>query len=115
MPGYNRTLCLLLGICLAGACITARASAADPAQVIETVPTADLDLSSPAGKAVLHRRIVVAARNVCAWVDPGKWIDFEPFADCVRTAIHEASPQTAAVLAKARRTGVMVAGTTPGH
>jgi len=114
----NRTcasLRVVMPVCLVGAGLIGTAAATEPTYLTQTVPTADLDLAAPAGVAILHRRIAVAARNVCAWVDPGQGMDSDAFVACVTTTIREASAQTLAMLAKASKQRVMVAGTASAH
>jgi UrcA family protein len=47
------------------ALIKAAPALAEPAQNVSVVQTADLDLSTEAGRAALHHRLVVAAYDVC--------------------------------------------------
>jgi len=54
----------LLAVAIASICTSANAGSPDPSAQ-RTVRFADLDLSRPAGVAVLYQRIRVAAREVC--------------------------------------------------
>ena len=78
--------------------------------IAESVPTADLDLAAPSGAAALHRRVALAARNVCSWIDDARRIDYEPYATCVTTAIREATPQIRETVARATNSNKMLAG-----
>jgi UrcA family protein len=115
---FTRTrssLYLFTGFYLAAASLTGHAKAAGPVGVVETVQTGDLDLATPSGAATLHRRVALAARDVCAWVDASRRMEYDPFADCVTAAMRQATPQTMAVLAKAHDRQVMVTRMASAH
>jgi UrcA family protein len=62
----KKGLLIALGSALATAAVIKAAPAlAEPAQSVAMVHTADLDLSSTAGRAELDRRLVRAAYDVC--------------------------------------------------
>lgn len=62
----NKPLLIILGSALAtGALIKAVPAFAEPAQAISVVRTADLDLSTHAGRKALDHRLVIAAYQVC--------------------------------------------------
>ena len=72
----TRTVLGAIGTTLcAGVCLVAAAGPADAAPAASartaTVRYADLDLSRPAGRATLDRRIATAAQTVCATSDTG--------------------------------------------
>lgn len=57
---------IILGSALAtGAVIKAAPALAEPSQAVSVVRTADLDLSTSAGRAALDHRLVIAAAEVC--------------------------------------------------
>jgi len=116
MFGFERLpFYLSVGLCAAGTCSLGNAQAADPSNLVVSVRTADLDLAAPAGAATLRHRVALAARDVCAWADPAKRMDFDPYADCVSSAVRAASPQVRTLLANAGAGKVMLAGAAPGQ
>jgi UrcA family protein len=57
---------IMLGSALVtGAVIKAAPALAEPAQAVSVVRTADLDLSTQAGRAALDHRLIIAAGEVC--------------------------------------------------
>src|SRR5215469_13804493 len=79
----------LLAVALASICTIANAGNPDqPAQ--RTVRFADLDLSRPAGVAVLYQRIRVAAREVCPPFNQRDLVLRATSRSCVRDAIDHA-------------------------
>lgn len=63
-----------------------------------SVSYADLDLSRPAGRSVLERRISVAIDRVCpSDADPGELRDHQVARNCRKTAWVGANQQLAAV------------------
>ena len=83
--------------------------------MVVSVRTADLDLAAPAGASMLRHRVALAARDVCAWADPAKRMDFDPYADCVRSTVRAASPQVGTLLANAGAGKVVLAGRAAGQ
>jgi UrcA family protein len=62
----NKPLLIILGSALAtGAVIKAAPALAEPNQAVSIVRTADLDLSTDAGRKALDHRLVTAAFEVC--------------------------------------------------
>ena len=79
----------LLAVAMASICTIANAGS--PEQSTQrTVRFADLDLSRPAGIAVLYQRIRVAAREVCQTVDERDLMLLAASRSCVRDAIDHA-------------------------
>ncbi len=112
MFAYSRLLFTLsLGLCAAAACLPGAARAADSSELIATVNADDLDLTTSAGVAMLRHRVALAARNVCAWADPVKRMEYDAFADCVLAAARKAEPQTLAMVAQAGKPAELAATT----
>ena len=62
----NKPFLIVIGSALAtGAVIKAAPALAEPTQTISVVRTADLDLSTDAGRRALDHRLVTAAFEVC--------------------------------------------------
>ena len=79
----------LLAVAIASICTSANAGSPDPSAQ-RTVRFADLDLSRPAGVAVLYQRLRVAAREVCQTVDERDLMLLAASRSCVRDAIDHA-------------------------
>jgi len=75
----------LLAVAIASICTSANAGSPDQSAQ-RTVRFADLDLSRPAGVAVLYQRIRVAAREVCQTVDERDLMLLAASRSCVRDA-----------------------------
>jgi UrcA family protein len=68
-----------------------------------TVTSRDLDLSSPAGREALDRRVRAAARAVCRFPVPNGLIPFLYSKRCITGAVRDAAPQVAVAIEFARR------------
>ena len=79
----------LLAVAIASICTSANAGSPDPSAQ-RTVRFADLDLSRPAGIAVLYQRIRVAAREVCQPFSERDLMLRTDARSCVRNAIDHA-------------------------
>ena len=93
---------LALAFALSLAATGAPAMADGPALRTVAVPTADLNLQSEQGRAVLDNRLNAAIEKVCAvHKSPGlpAWIRFRK---CVETKQQEIQPLRDAVIARAR-------------
>ncbi len=76
----------------AGICLIAAAGPADAAPVrTATVSYADLDVHTATGRAVLDRRVLSAARTVCASAEVGPAARVEE-GRCVRHAVAGVKP-----------------------
>ena len=83
---------LCAGVCLVAATAPAAAATTTLAEHrTVTVSVADLDLRHAAGRAVLDRRVAIAAREVCVSADTGLAARAVQ-ARCVRAAIAGAKP-----------------------
>lgn len=80
------------GICLGGATVPANAATLDDTIRTRVVSYADLDLSSPAGRAVLDRRIRSAAHAVCQMGSNELAMNNAEYR-CVRDAVDGAAPK----------------------
>lgn len=90
---------IILGSALAtGAIIKAAPALAEPTQAVSVVRTADLDLSTTAGREALDHRLVLAAYDVCGTASDVDLAGKNAVRAC-RTA----------VLAKARASGEQLA------
>ncbi|WP_404714071.1 UrcA family protein [Sphingomonas sp. MMS24-J13] len=91
---------LTAALALAGAIISSPAYAAPAGEAMSVgVPTADLDLSSSAGRATLARRIGHAAGMVCGHPDAIDLIGTQATRTCRTQAIDDASQQVQLALA----------------
>ena len=79
----------LLAVAIASICTSANAGSPDQSAQ-RTVRFADLDLSRPAGIAVLYQRIRVAAREVCQPFSERDLMLRTDARSCVRNAIDHA-------------------------
>ena len=79
----------LLAVAIASICTIANAGSPDQSAQ-RTVRFADLDLSRPAGVAVLYQRIRMAAREVCQPLDERDLMLLAASRSCVRDAIDHA-------------------------
>lgn len=79
--------------------LAAAAHAKDPEMTVVsvTVPYADLDLTSEAGAATLHERIVAAASHVCRRPDARSFDAGPSWQACRKKAVDEAMLQVAAL------------------
>jgi UrcA family protein len=107
------SLSLLLGIApLAVIAGPQRASA--PETVAATVSFADLDLTTPVGISVAHKRLVAAAQRLChKFSDSRRTSDRETSAACYRDTLADATRRFNALLATANAEGTDVARNTP--
>jgi UrcA family protein len=93
-------------ISLAAIVLPAAAEAADQAAM--SVSTSGVDLTNPAGQAVLSHRIAVAAHKLCAQVTTGDALSSDAYADCVGRATADGKAQLDSRIAAAS-TRAMVA------
>ena len=101
-----------IAIALAASLIAAPVAWASGPQVpTRRVHTADLNLASADGRAMLERRIRIAARQVC---QDGATISFAAERQCIREAIDGTRPKVALLLAAAR-SEVAMADAKPGQ
>lgn len=100
MSGASNLL-LLLAVALTVAAPVARA-AADPAGIV--VEMQDLDLASPAGRALLRHRVAVASRLACSQERIGRLGGDDASDDCRIEVAHDAASQVrrAVILALGR-------------
>lgn len=77
------------------------AARADAQTVSKRVSYADLDLTNPAGRDTLHRRIVRTAREVCGGSTPGQELGMrEAIRRCQVKAIADTRAQVAAAVSR---------------
>ena len=86
--------------------------AADPALNVRFVHTADLDLSSAAGKRVLEHRLTIAAREVCGVASDVDLEGKNEVRKCRTDVLARAHAQQDALLAAAGRGSVIAVSAT---
>lgn len=84
------------------------ASASEPAERSVAVQTADLDLASVSGQAMLSARIKSAVATVCGRANPASSIDQEMARDC-RNSVSTKASREAQVLIAQRAAGATLA------
>lgn len=87
------------GVCLVGATAPAAADTVYSTTRSKVVRYADLDLANAQGRAVLDRRIKVAAREVCTTNSTDPEMKIEEYR-CLRHAIADAQPKVVAVASR---------------
>ncbi len=98
---HGYTSKLLLVFALASLIFSTAARAADEPSYDLAVNARNLDLCAQAGEAQLRHRVAVAAYKACIAVEPGESLSSDAFDDCVRTALRQAKPLVAALVANA--------------
>ena len=73
------------------------------------VSTHGLDLTSAAGQATLHRRILMAAVSVCGRDEPYNLKSIAEYDQCREQAVADASAQARVLIARARASTMAVA------
>jgi UrcA family protein len=91
-----------LALIASAATITPTVAAAEPVTVTSIVPTADLDLSSEAGRRQLDLRIVHAARLVCGEASTADLAGHNAARQCRTHTIAQAASQREQLIAAAR-------------
>jgi UrcA family protein len=85
----SRTLAAFAAIAFCTASLPALAHAATPDAVEITVPTTDLSLNTADGRAMLHKRIHIAAKTACMTVIPTS----DEFSDAMQSCEEQAVSQ----------------------
>jgi UrcA family protein len=109
----KQTLKIILGSALATAAIIKSVPAlaeAAPAQNVSVVRTADLDLSTNAGRNALDRRLVIAAGEVCDTASDSDLARKNHARQCRKDVLAEARAKTGAIVAgRAAERSILIA------
>ena len=112
LPIHTSAVRSVVAIVAAGllwAAPAARAADDDYDTQSRIVGTHDLDLSSAAGRATLHRRIVMAAVSVCGRDEPHTSKSITEYDQCREQAVADASVQARVLIARAGAAPIAVA------